>query len=38
MSQPSSKPSNDPWSVLRLMGLAGLTLGAFFVFIYYVSP
>jgi hypothetical protein len=38
MSHPAPTKSNDPWSVLRLMGLAGLTLGAFFVFIYYVSP
>ena len=38
MSHPTSKEAHDPWSVLRLLGLAGITLAVFFVFIYYVSP
>jgi hypothetical protein len=38
MSHPDTKQSNDPWSVLRLLGLAGLTLAAAFTLIYYISP
>lgn len=32
------QPNDDQWTVPKLIGLIILTLGAFFVFIYNVSP
>lgn len=44
MAQATHDPKNLPrihegdWTVPKLLGLLLFTLGAFFVFIYYVSP
>jgi hypothetical protein len=37
-TEPTQTPTNDDWTVPKLMGLAVLVLGAFFVFIYNISP
>jgi hypothetical protein len=36
--QTLDQPNDDQWTVPKLIGLIILTLGAFFVFIYNVSP
>jgi hypothetical protein len=37
-SSDSNQVPTDDWTVPKLLGLAVLVLGSFFVFIYYASP
>lgn len=37
-TQPTQTPPTDDWTVPKLLGLAALVLGTFFVFIYNISP